>query len=85
MFDITFTGEDQEMTREQLKALAEQTGHKVRSSVTTKTNLLVASYKAAKQGSTKWLKAQRQGIRTISYQDFKDLVTRQQNGELALI
>lgn len=75
MTTIVFTGQSPEVfgrkvTRAMWTKLAEQAGYQTARSVTSKVDILVASYPAAKEGTTKWIKACEKGIRTISYEDF---------------
>lgn len=70
MFDLVFTGHHPELTREKLSQLATAAGHKVRTSFCSKTTLVVASYKAAKEGTTKARKALEKGVSLMTYEDF---------------
>lgn len=69
---IVFTGEAPFETRQFWKNMAQEAGHIVKDSVTSKTTLVVASYLAAKEGTTKWLKANELGVPVMSYGEFID-------------
>jgi NAD-dependent DNA ligase len=56
--------------RSEWKALAARKGHTVKGSVSSKTTLVVASYEAAKEGTTKWREAHARGVKIVSYEDY---------------
>lgn len=70
MFDLVFTGEHPELTRANLTKAAQEAGHKVRTSFCSKTTLVVGSYKAVKEGTTKARKALEKGVQLMAYDDF---------------
>lgn len=73
MYDIVFTGQGPK-SRDEYKRLAERAGHVVRSHFCSKTNLVVGSYEAFKEGTTKARKALQNDVTRVSYAEFVDLM-----------
>lgn len=72
---VVFTGQspkifDREVPRATWVKMASRVGFEVKGSVSSKVNLVVSSYEAAKEGTTKWLAAIDRDIQIISYEDF---------------
>jgi NAD-dependent DNA ligase len=70
MRDLVFTGDHPEFIRRELQKLAERAGHKVRKQFCSKTNLVVATYQAAKNGTTKYRKAAEADVRIMGVEEF---------------
>lgn len=67
---VVFTGSLQAMTRDEAKATAERLGAKVTSSVTSKTNLLVAG----SSGGSKLKEAAKHGVNILTEAEWLDLI-----------
>jgi NAD-dependent DNA ligase len=71
---VVFTGAHKSLSRAQLAAIAAEAGFTVKSSVTTKTNLVVAGSSAYIGGrSTKVKEAKARGVPVTSYTEFERL------------
>jgi len=73
--NVVFTGECSTYTRDQLKAICAQLGVQVNSSVTSKTDVVICSFLAAVDGTTKFCKAKEKGLPLMTYDDFLHSMT----------
>jgi DNA ligase (NAD+) len=69
---VVFTGSLATLTRPEAKALAERLGAKVTDSVSRKTDLVVLGADAGSKAK----KAAELGVRTVTEQEFRDLITQ---------
>lgn len=70
---VVFTGARSE-GRAFWSSMAREAGYIVKGSVTSETDLLVSTYDAAADGTTKWREANSRGVKIVAYGDFAKMV-----------